>query len=88
VVHSPQDAARCHLLFIGRDADARGTLQAAAAAAPVLTVGESRAFESRGGIITFLSEAGRIRFNVQHSAAEKRGLTLSSKMLQVARQVS
>lgn len=88
VVDSPQDAARCHLLFIGRDADGRGTLQAAAAAAPVLTVGESRAFESRGGIITFVSEAGRIRFNVQHSAAGKRGLTLSSKVLQVARQVS
>ncbi len=88
VVDSPQEVAQCHLLFIGRDADGRGTLQSGAAAAPVLTVGESRAFESRGGIITFVSEAGRIRFNVHHSSAAKRGLTLSSKVLQVARQVS
>jgi hypothetical protein len=55
-----------------------------AVAGPVLTVGETLPFERRGGIITFIIEAGKVRFDVNPRAAERAGLRLSSKVLQVA----
>jgi hypothetical protein len=88
VVRAKGELRGCHVLFVGQAADASGTLQQAAAAEPILTVGESATFEKRGGIITFVSDAGRIRFDVSQQQAARAGLKLSSKVLQVARRVS
>ena len=88
LVKTPPEISTCHVLFIARGADESGTLQKAAATAPVLTVGESRTFQKRGGIITFVADADRIRFDVNHQQATRTGITLSSKVLRVARQVS
>lgn len=87
-VAAPDQVASCHLLFVPRQADATGALQRAAAAGAILTVGESRTFESRGGMVTFVLDAGRVRFDVNQRQAVRTGLTLSSKVLRVARQVS
>jgi hypothetical protein len=88
VVRSKGELRGCHVLFVGQTADASGTLQQAAAGEPILTVGESATFEKRGGIITFVSDAGRIRFDVSQEQASRAGIKLSSKVLQVARKVS
>lgn len=74
----------CQMLFIGEDADGNGGLIRAAAAAPILTVGETGAFSRRGGIITFFLDAGKVRFEANPRAAERAGVHLSSKVLQVA----
>jgi hypothetical protein len=53
----------------------------------VLTVGETETFLQEGGIIKFVIENRRVRFDVSQAAARRAGLAISSKLLQVARTV-
>jgi hypothetical protein len=57
------------------------------ASAPVLTVGNGERFLEQGGMLEFVPEGKRIRFDVNLRAASAAGLTLSSQLLQVARRV-
>ena len=82
-------AAQCHLLFIpGANTDHIDQLVRAAAQHPVLTIGEARDFLRRGGMIAFMVDGGRIRFDINLPAATMRGLALSSRLLQVARTIA
>jgi hypothetical protein len=87
-VTSPAAVIDCHVLFVGSEADPAGTLEQVAQNAPVLTIGESMRFEQRGGIITFVIEQGRVRFDLNQTAAARVNLQFSSKVLQVARNIS
>jgi len=53
----------------------------------VLTVGEGEAFAHAGGVIAFVIENRRVRFDINQTAADSAGLQLSSKLLSVARLV-
>lgn len=53
----------------------------------ILTVGEGEKFLRAGGMIGFLLENRRVRFDINQTAAEKAGLKLSSRLLSVARSV-
>jgi hypothetical protein len=53
----------------------------------VLTVGEGDSFIHAGGIISFIIENRRVRFDVNPTPARNAGLNLSSKLLNVARSV-
>jgi len=53
----------------------------------VLLVGDSPGFLDRGGIMQFVVEDNRIRLVISRKAAEHAGLTISAKLLQVARVV-
>ncbi|HEY1760599.1 MAG TPA: YfiR family protein [Bryobacteraceae bacterium] len=53
----------------------------------VLTVGEGDGFLRAGGMIAFVIENRRVRFDIHQTAAENAGLKLSSKLLSVARSV-
>lgn len=53
----------------------------------VLTVGEADQFAVRGGVITFVKEANRLRFEINVDAAGRAGLRISSRLLQLARVV-
>jgi hypothetical protein len=53
----------------------------------VLTVGEGERFVREGGMIGFLIDNRRVRFDINQSKAEGAGLKLSSKLLSVARTV-
>lgn len=53
----------------------------------VLTVGESPDFLSDGGIINFVIEGRRVRFDINRAAAERASLRISSRLLGVARRV-
>ena len=53
-----------------------------------LTVGEGDGFLSQGGMIAFVIENRRVRFDVNQGAASEAGLTLSSRLLSVARSVT
>lgn len=83
------EARACHILFISRsDPD---TLQQALAHLrdlPVLTVGENSEFLSLGGMINFVLEEDRVRFEINLEAAERHHLKISSKLLSVARVVN
>lgn len=53
----------------------------------VLTVGEGDRFIREGGMIAFVVNNRRVRFEINQAAAEKGALKLSSKLLSVARAV-
>jgi hypothetical protein len=76
----------CQVLFVRRpDNETSGVL--ANLGPGVLTVGEGHAFLSAGGIIAFVLENNRVRFDINQSAAESAGIKLSSKLMKVARYV-
>ena len=90
VVTAPDEARECHILFIGRTEATRApALLAAVRALPVLTVGESEDFvsTSSGGAIGFVVVEGRVRFDINLENARRGGLTMSSRLLQVARKL-
>ena len=83
-----QVARTCHILFIASSEKAqlkhvfeslRGTY--------VLTVGDTKGFAELGGMVNFVLEENRVRFEVNQKAAEQAGLTISSKLLGVAKLV-
>ncbi|HZC80107.1 MAG TPA: YfiR family protein, partial [Nitrospiraceae bacterium] len=53
----------------------------------VLTVSEIPRFTQRGGMIQFVIEANKVRFEVNLTNSELVGLTLSSQLLKVAASV-
>jgi hypothetical protein len=78
--------ASCQVLFISRtEKDVAGVL--AGLSGPVLTVGEEAGFLREGGMIGFVIDNHRVRFSINLAAADKAGLKISSKLLNVARSV-
>jgi len=76
----------CQVVFMGRaEKDVRATL--ASFGPGVLTVGEEESFLQDGGMIAFVIEDRRTRFDINAAAAQNAGLQLSSKLLSVARTV-
>jgi hypothetical protein len=80
---------QCQLVFVSalemsRMADALTQLSANG----VLTVGDAPGFASNGGMIGFIKEDGKLRFEFNTSVAEKSGLKISSKLLQVGKVVT
>lgn len=91
VVHRTRDLLEvrdCHVVFLSRSETARqDDVLATVRGAGILTVGEGDSFLRDGGIIRFVLEANRVRFEVNRDAAERNGLKLSSKLLRLARSV-
>jgi hypothetical protein len=52
-----------------------------------LTVSEIDGFATRGGIINFISERNKVRFEINPDAARRTGLNVSSELLKLARLV-
>lgn len=85
----PQEAVSCRILFISSSEESRlkeilATLEQTSA----LTVSDMPQFTRRGGMIQFVVESNRVRFEVNLTSAERAGLTLSSQLLKVAISVS
>jgi YfiR/HmsC-like len=53
--------------------------------ASVLTVGDSAGFAGMGGIINFVLDDGRVRFEINVKAAERAHLKVSARLLTVAK---
>jgi len=87
-IRNVETIARCHLVFVPRDsADWTDQVRRAAARRPILIVGESDDFLQHGGMIAFVIEGGRVRFDVNVHTATSQGLKMSSRLLQVARRI-
>jgi hypothetical protein len=71
--------------FIGHDKGAHSIL--AEFGRGVLTVGEGNTFLGEGGMIAFVIENRRVRFEINQAAASSAGLRLSSQLLKVAKSV-
>jgi hypothetical protein len=84
---SAAEATNCHLLFIGASEKARlpAVLKGLnEAKASVLTVGETDRFTESGGMINFVRQGNKIRFQINEVAAKGVGLKISSKLLSLA----
>lgn len=85
---SVQDAHRCQILFVGRSEYRRASrLLAAVRGEPVLTVGDAARFTEQGGMIEFLLQDNRVRFDVNLRSAQRSKLRVSSDLLRIARKV-
>ena len=91
VLQSPSGAElrRCHIVYFGATDDSRVAAELAALAnASVLTVHEASEAQPQGVIRFFLSDDGRVRFEVNVAAASRAQVALSSKLLEVSQVVS
>ncbi len=84
----PHEAQGCAILYIGRSEAARlrqtlDTLRDW----PVLTVSDLPDFADKGGMIQFVLQDGKVRFEVNLVPATQAGLVLSSELLKVAVEV-
>ena len=85
---TPRDGQQCQILYVGRSEQERaGQLLAAVRDQPVLTVGDFSHFTERGGMIEFLLQDNRVRFDVNLPRAQQSKLRVSSNLLRVARKV-
>jgi hypothetical protein len=78
----------CHLVFVGHSERAHvAAVIERVQHRPVLTVGETQGFAERGGVINFVLEQNRVRFEVNPESARREGLTIASGLLRLARLV-
>jgi hypothetical protein len=84
----PQEMQACQIVFLGRAQSKRiPMLVATLHNAPVLTVGETAGFLDAGGMIDFLLEDNKLRFEVNLDAAESADLKIGSRLLVLAQRV-
>jgi len=84
-ISSPQMSADCQILFISSsEAKRLNKIIEALDKSAVLTVSDIPQFSQRSGMIQFVLEGNRIRFEVNLAATQRAGLTLSSDLLKVA----
>jgi len=76
----------CQALFVGGPERDIGKILPALGPG-VLTVGEGQGFIRDGGMIAFVIENRRVRFEINQASAENAGLKLSSKLLSVAKAI-
>lgn len=87
-VSSVQDGLDAHVLFVSPQWKKKlAAVAEAHARDPVLIVTEGEGALDRGSVINFLVIDGNVRFEISLSAAEQRGLKLSSRLLNVALRV-
>ncbi len=87
-VDALNNPAACHVLFVCRsERDRLPQILAAVRGAPVLTVSDTPGFLDDGGMINFVLEGSKVRFEIDQEAAEQAGIKISSKLLALARHV-
>jgi hypothetical protein len=91
-IKRPPPPQTCQILFVGGTDLAGGTNKEALKILPslgpgVLTVGEGAPFARNAGMIGFVMEDRRVRFDINQTAVERAGFKISSKLLSVARAV-
>lgn len=74
----------CKVVFLARRAGDSGQLLRQVPGRGVLTVGEAADFTKVGGMINLYEVRGRLHFGINDRAARRAGLTVSSRLLQLA----
>jgi hypothetical protein len=75
----------CAVMFVtGSDTQSIAATLAAVRGAPVLTVTDGASDSAAKGIINFVIQDDRVRFEIDDGAASASGLTISSKLLNLA----
>jgi hypothetical protein len=87
-IPTSQDAVNCRVLFISSSEDKQlKQIFTILGDASILTVSDLPQFTQRGGMVQFLLEDNKIRFEVNLASAQRVGLSFSSELLKVATNV-
>lgn len=82
---SPQESDDCRIIFLSPAESGRlKRIVAELDKKAVLTVSDMPQFSQLGGMIQFVLEGKKVRFEVNLTATQRAGLTLSSELLKVA----
>ena len=85
IFHTAAEAGHCQILFISNSEKKHfSEILQSLHGNPVLTVGETDEFMQAGGMINFLLQDGKIRFQINDDAAKAARLKISSKLLSLA----
>ena len=87
VVSEASDIPGCHIVFFASGHETSALLDAARSHA-VLSVGESEGFAARGGVVNFISEGKKLRFEINPAAAGQAEIEISSRLLRLAKLVT
>ena len=88
VGNSENGMAGCHVVFVHSSIERAGASAISAAAAmPLLTIGDAEGFAARGGMVELVNDNDSIRLDVNLKALRASQLSLSSQVLKLARQV-
>jgi hypothetical protein len=83
-----QNIKKCHLLFIcSSEASVEKDIITEFKNNSILTVGESQDFIKAGGIIGFMVEENKVRFDIDLNTCDKEKLKMSSQLLKLAKNV-
>lgn len=78
----------CHVLFVAASEEKRARrILESLASASVLTVSDMDGFLERGGLIQFVTEHNKVRFEINRAAAQRAGLKVSAQLLKLAKAV-
>lgn len=85
---APDPGAGCHIVYLaGLDAEPLADALTALRDTPVLTVTDAASGSAAKGIIHFVVQENRVRFEINNAAAERAGIAMSSKLLSLATSV-
>ena len=85
IVGNAEQARECHLLFGPRkQKEIARALALELKGEPILSVAEYDRFTHVGGMVGLQVKRGEISFDISRSAADRGGLTVSSKLLRLA----
>jgi len=84
-IATTQESVNCQIVFLSAaEAGRLNKIMEDLDKAAVLTVSDMPQFAQRGGMIQFVLEGNRVRFEVNLTATQHAGLTVSSDLLKVA----
>lgn len=84
-ISGPHEVANCKILFLSSSEAGRvNKILESLDKSAVLTVSDMPQFSQRGGMIQFVMEENKVRFEVNMAAAQNAGLSFSSELLRVA----
>jgi hypothetical protein len=84
-ISKPRDAVNCRILFISSSEDRQlKQILVALEGTSVLTVSDLPQFSQRGGMVQFVLEGEKVRFEVNLTPVEHAHLAFSSQLLKVA----
>ena len=85
-IHAIEEIKKCQMVFVAKsEKDRMEAVLSAANDTGALTVSDIEGFVPSGGMIGFIFETKRIRFEISPATANQAGITISSKLLQLAK---
>ncbi len=83
--NSAEDIQDCHILYVSQNESNKiGQVSSSTGKNPVLIVTDKPGMAQKGAAINFIEQDGKIRFELNQSDAESRGLKVSGALISLA----